>query len=270
MKLKRTATFAGALLLAAASGPAGAALMGIYSQGFEADTVGWFDQANGWSGDIERVPSGTNGIASSAGSFHATAEQGSGTGPFSNFANSNSNTDWPGGIVVSLDIYLDTGWALGEGFDYSTAISDSAGDHRRDFIFHVTKDTSTGDLLVGGSNNTNFDPREDLEFLNHFLVATSGWYTFQHVFRDDGGILAVDLNLLNSGGSVLFTETRSTPADTIATTGGARYSWLTNIDIAGGIAIDEHQLSHQVTSPATLALLGLGLAGLGLRRARAT
>ncbi|QDV46566.1 PEP-CTERM motif protein [Stieleria neptunia] len=243
----------------------------IFSQGFETDTNGWFDESSTWTGSLQQVSSGTNGIASSSGSFHATASQtttpGPGlSGPFSNFADSNSDTAWPGGIRVAVDIYLDTSWAFGEGFDYSTAMSSSSGAHQQDFIFHVTKDTSTGDLLVGGSNNTNFDPREDLETLNHFVVTSSGWYTFEHIFREESGDLFADLNLLDSSGSLLFTETR-TGGDPIATTGGARYSWFTNIDINGGIAIDNHVLQH-VPEPSSFAIFATGLMGLALRRPR--
>jgi hypothetical protein len=37
----------------------------------------------------------------------------------------------------------------------------------------------------------------------------------------------------------LFTETRNTSADNIATVvGGNRYGWLPNIDIAGGIELE--------------------------------
>lgn len=132
------------------------------------------------------------------------------------------------------------GWT---GFDYSVAATGSDNAHQRDYIFHVTKDTSTGDLLVAGSNNTNFAPREDLETLSHYAVTSAGWYTLQHRFYDDGGALAVDLNLLDSAGTVLFTETRFDPADTIpAEVGGNRYAWFTFDNVPGGIAVDNHQL----------------------------
>ncbi len=238
----------------------------LYSQGFETDTVGWFDQGNGWVGDIERVASGSGGISSSSGGYHAIVKQ-TASGPYSKF-DGNSSSVWPGGLTVSTDIYLDINWALGEGFDYSTAMNNSSGSHRRDFIFHVTKDTSTGDLLVGGSNNTDNDPDEDLESGNHFVVANSGWYTFEHTFREQGGVLFGDLNLRDTSGTLLFTETRTNNSDLIATVvGGPRYSWFTNIDIAGGIAIDNHSLSA-VPEPSSLALFGIGACATGFGAAR--
>ena len=240
----------------------------IYSQGFETDTSGWFDSSNGWVGSATRVASGTGGITSASGSFHAVMTQSNtgipanDRGPFTNF--SGFKSVWPGGITASTDIFLDTGWALGEGFDYSAAASRQDGNFLRDFIFHVTQDTSTGDLQVAGSNNTNFDPREDLETINHLVISTSDWYTFEHVFFDDGGVLAVDLNLYNSSGVLLFTETRSTPADLIATVvGGNHYGWFTNIDIAGGIAVDNVSLSI-VPEPGTIALWGIGIVAFGV------
>ncbi|MBD3309440.1 hypothetical protein GF339_23805 [candidate division KSB3 bacterium] len=219
---------------AAGGGPAT-----VFFQGFETDTSGW----EPYNGSVTQTASGTGGITSAAGGFHAVLGSPANGGPFTRFGGYHDT--WPeGGFTASLDIYLDTGWAAGEGFDYSVAANGSDGNHQRDFIFHVTKDTSTGDLLVGGSNNSNFTPREDLENINHYVVSSSGWYTFQHVFYDNGGSLAVDLNLLDSSGTVLFTETRSTAADTIpGEVGGNRYGWFTFIDVSGGIAIDNTSLA---------------------------
>jgi hypothetical protein len=176
------------------------------------------------------------------------------SGPFSRF--DGYRDTWSGTWFAEIDVYLDPSWPAGTGFDYSVAASGSDGNHQRDYIFHVTKDTSTGQLLVGGSNNTNFAPREDLENINHYNVTDAGWYTLQHMFYDAGGYLAVDLNLLDADGTVLFTETRSNTADTIpGEVGGNRYAWFTALSEDIGLAVDNHQLVVP-TSPTGKATFG--------------
>jgi hypothetical protein len=259
----RTAIAAAGLLLAAGLAPAAHAGVIVFNQGFETNTAGWFDQSNGWAGTATRVPSGTGGVTSFAGGFHGeftqtnTAAAGGTTGPFTRF--DGYRTTWPGNFAARSTIYLDTSWGAGQGFDYSVAANGTDGNHRRDFIFHVTQDTSTGLLLVGGSNNTNFDPQENLENGNHFEVTQSGWYTFEHLFRDDNGVLAVDLNLYDANGNLLFTETREDPSDLIGiNVGGNRYGWFTNIDVNGGIAVDDTQLILlDVPEPLSLSLFGI-------------
>ena len=235
----------------------------VYSQGFETDTSGW----NSYNSTITRVASGTGGITSSGGSFHATMGGGSQTGAYTWFDGARST--FGGGFTAGIDVYLDTSWAAGTGFDYTVAAYNQSGSHLRDFIFHVTKDTSTGKLLVGGSNNTNFAPIENLEAGNHYEVTASGWYTLQTDFYDNGGQLAVDLNLIDAGGTTVFTETRTNAADLIATVvGGNGYGWFTHItDIT--INVDDTTLDLAVVPlPSAAALAGVGLLGLGARRRR--
>ena len=230
----------------------------VWDQGFETDTAGWDDSSSGWYGTATQVASGTDGITSSDGANHAIFEGDADSAPFSRFDGYRSA--WPGTWTANVDVYLDTEWNAGTGFDYSVASSRQDGTHLRDFIFHVTKDTSTGHLIVADSNNTNFAPREDLETLNHYEVTTSGWYTLQHVFHDNGsGVLAVDLNLINDAGTTVFTETRSDATDLIdSVVGGNRYSWFTFINVDGGIAVDNHQLILNADTTAPDAPVAIG------------
>ena len=239
--------------------PAGAfvgpyALQTKWDQGFSVDTVGWFDNdIAGWEG-YGVITSLGNGTAKVEGWLDADGKY---YGPFSRFDGYHSI--WPGTWLAEIDIYLDPlAMTAGEGFDYSVAVTGSDGDHQRDYIFHVTKDTATGKLLVAGSNNTNFEPREDLENINNYEVTAAGWYTLQHRFYDAGGYLAVDLNVLNALGQVVFTETRSTVADTIpGEVGGNRYAWFTHVTVAGGIVVDNHQrLEYGPTYPTGKANFG--------------
>ncbi len=219
-----------------------------YEQGFEKNTSSWLDLSDGAYGDITRVRSGYDGIKSADGKFHAivTQDDVNESGPYTRFDGYSS--DWSGDWTTQVKVYLDTSMAAGEGFDYSVAATGSNDAHRRDFIFHVTKDTSTGDLLVGGSNNTNFDPKENLESGNHYVVDESGWYTFEHHFRDHNGVLAVDLNLKDQNGNVLWTETREDASDLIeSVVGQNRYGWFTNIDVDGGVAIDSAKIELDET-----------------------
>jgi hypothetical protein len=208
-----------------------------YFEGFERtnfakNTPGDWNEFNSV---ISRVTSGTNGITSKDGVAHGFVDNtiNPQTGLFTRLGGYSSV--YGDGFRTSLDVYLDLNDAavLADtyGWDLSSAINNQTGNHRRDFIFH-TSSNAMGNILIAGSNNSNFTKRNDLATLNHYEVMSSGWYTFEYIFRDAGdGSLAVDLNLRDASGTVLFTETRNTPADIIATEiGGNRYMWFTFIE----------------------------------------
>ncbi len=213
-----------------------------YNQGFE--DAGFTSGSNSgdwqpYGGDVVRVISGTDLITSASGTAHGIATGatiGSNPeliGPYTRLGG--YSTDFGTGYVVSIDIYMDLDdpavTADTYGWDLSVAANDQAGSHLQDFIFHTASNVA-GNILVGGSNNTNFTRRNDLASINHHEITISGWYTFQWVFRDDGaGILAVDLNLVDNTGTILWTETRSDAGNIINTVvGGNRYMWFTFIE----------------------------------------
>lgn len=230
--------------------------------------------------DIERVSTGTDGVTSASGTGHGRIGHlrsvldvnGSSvfgrSSPYTKLGGYSS--DFGSGFTTSLDIYLDPTWSAGSGFDYSVAANRQTGFHLRDYIFHVGVVDGVG-LLVNGSNNSIGSFGAPVLQTGHggnaYEVTSPGWYTLQHVFRDDGGVLAVDLNLLDSGGTLLHTNTRSSVSDDITTmVGGNRYGWLAynNID---GLAIDNTRLGPSIAVPdggASILLLGLSLSGLGL------
>lgn len=202
----------------------------LWDEGFESGTSGWYDADRDWYGDI-----------SVDGSGHAIVNGDSSSAPMSRFGG--YRDVWQGGWTAEVDVYLDPSWEDGAGFDYSVAANGTDNAHQRDYIFHVTKDSSTGDLLVAGSTNTDFVPREDLEDRNHYVVTEAGWYTLQHEFYEENGALQVDLNLLDENGTVLFTETLVPHAgdDLMDEIGGNRYGWFTTVTVPD-LAIDNHQL----------------------------
>ena len=227
-----------------------------YFQGFEnpdwvsgshltMPSVDW----NNYNSQMARAASGTDGIVSKSGSAHAVI-------------NSNAITGWTGafgrlggyyntfgtGFRASVDVYLDLSnpavAANTYGWNVSVAANNQSGSHRRDFIFHAAGH-SPGKILIAADNNSNFARRNDLASLNHYEVTNSGWYTFEWVFRDNGsGALAVDLNLRDSSGAWLWTETRSDPSDLISTlVGGNRYMWFTFLAV-DKLAIDNTTLER--------------------------
>ena len=108
-----------------------------YFQSFETDTSGWFDAT--------RVSTGTHGVPSKSGAFHAENLNPKGQ-PFTRWGGY-SQTFPPGGYTTSVDIYLDIAppymsgavmpYANDTRFDWTSAISTPACGHRRDFVFNA-------------------------------------------------------------------------------------------------------------------------------------
>ncbi len=206
--------------------------------------AGW----NDYTTPVVRVTSGTGGITSADGSAHALlvpANSSSFTGAFGRLGG--YQTKFGHGFKVSQQVYMNLADPkVGDntyGWDLSVAANGQDNNHQRDFIIHTASNAS-GEILVAGSNNSNFTRRNDLASLNHYAITASGWYDFQYTFRDSSGSLAVDLQLLDDGGNLLWTETRYTPADLISTeVGGNRYIWFTFLAVEE-LAIDDTYLER--------------------------
>jgi hypothetical protein len=253
----------------------------IYSNGFETDTNGW--NVFGGSLDATRVPSGTNGITSASGSFHA---ENSSTGSAGNWGGYNYGA---GNAVpttfqeywTSADIYLNVegGWSNDTRFDFDSAINNNLGTFKRDFIFNggfyndlTGPGAGTNRFVFSASNNS----QPGSAFAKNpgrspISISTTGWYTFEDHFFDNSGVLADTLSIFTAAHTLVSSWTLSDPTDLIATVGGNRYGWF-DYDQFGVLAFDNTVLrtadATAVPEPATIALLGTALAGFGAMRRR--
>ena len=227
----------------------GVLVYAAFFQSFETDDSGWFGAT--------RVPSGTHGVPSKTGAFHA---EDTSQDAFTRWGGY-SETFPPGGYTTSIDIYLDisppymtgglTPYSNDTRFDWTSAISTPECGHRRDFVFNAgfytdSDTTGTGPrFVISASNNAGRGssfPKNPGRM--PYTVTTEGWYTFEHRFRDNGsGVLAVDLTLKNAMGLPLFTWTLSDPSDVIGSTvGGNRYGWFPQDEFPTGLAFDNSAL----------------------------
>jgi len=224
-----------------------------YFQGFETDIYDW-------SG-VTRVASGTNGVPSAAGDFHAEAAFMAAPGTSAAFTKFGGyESTFPGGgYTTSVDVYLnvESGDANDTRFDWSSAINTPAGTHRRDFVFNAgfyddTDITGSGPrFVISASNNATRsgafpkNPGRD-----PFSITRTGWYTFEHRFFNAGlGVLSVEMRITDLNGAALHTWTLTDATDIIGSTvGGHRYGWFV-IQESPVLAIDN------------VSLLSINLAG---------
>ncbi|HUS11219.1 MAG TPA: post-COAP-1 domain-containing protein [Pyrinomonadaceae bacterium] len=242
---------------------------GPYFNGFETDTAGWFNYSGA---TITRVPSGSvstyaNGVPAATGNYYArlridpspdSCTFGGGTapiyyGPFTRWGGY-SGIFPPGGYSTGVDIYLDVPYAVTHPdtrFDWSSAISDTAGGFRRDFVFNVGTDP-LGFVITGGNNATRCGANPaDPGHSPVVHIMRSGWYTFKHTFTGvTGSPLVVFLQVIEkSTNAVLGTWMRSDPSDIIGTTvGGNRYGWFVQNEF-DDLAIDNSFRTGAMSTP---------------------
>src|SRR4051812_18896030 len=127
----------GALTLAAVFtiGASAASSSGSYTNGVEKKSD--VRQATQEMLNVNRVASGTVGYPAASGKWFGLAPVASDTvNTFTRYGGY-SNAFPAGGYTTSVDIYLDTNAQIRTSFDWTSAINDQAGNHRRDFIFNV-------------------------------------------------------------------------------------------------------------------------------------
>ena len=158
-----------------------------------------------------------------------------------------------GGYTTRVDVYLDTTWAatnLDQRFDWSSAVNNTSGSHRRDFVFNAGTEP-TGFVISASNNATRCGafPANPARLPIHIL--RSGWYTFEHTFTGvAGGPLAVNLRVIQKAtNATLGNWTLADPTDIIGTTvGGNRYGWFVQNEI-DDLAIDNSERTGILSTP---------------------
>lgn len=202
-----------------------------FTQGFEADIAGW-DIAGL---EAVRVPSGTNGVPSASGSFHAESNTTSGAaGRLGGYVCCFP----PQGFTISVDVYLD--FALADGadrrFNYTVAINRLDCSHLSDFVVALgTRPGVAGEWIVSASQNCPGWPSDPGRNPQAITTGT-GWYTMKYTFKNEAGLLDVDVEILNSSAVTVATfdvPTLYNPGSglvpiPIAIVSGHRYAWFCN------------------------------------------
>lgn len=195
-----------------------------FSQDFEQNIDGWFDWSdlvNGgvgeWTGSsqtLTRVASGTHGIGSKNGNFHAEVKPGRAQAPFGQLTASTLwggySSEFPqGGYETAVDIYLDP--SVGDGFfRYSSAINKATCGFHTEAIFRGQKSGSTFTVSQDGNDPITIQS------------ADKDWYTFRHLFRVVSGAVNITMELRH--GNNLIHSWPVTGSSDLA--GGNRYGWF--------------------------------------------
>ena len=169
-------------------------------QRLQTNTAGWFNN----EGTIFRVPDFySNGgypddIDSASGDYHARlgitpapslCSSGGGPQPVLQPLRTRiravSGSAFPlGGYTTRVDVYLDVAWAathFDRRFDWSSAINNTSGAHRRDFVFNAGTE-ATGFIISASNNGNRCNSFPSNLGRTPIHIITSGWYTFEHTF----------------------------------------------------------------------------------------
>ncbi|HEY32959.1 MAG TPA: hypothetical protein G4O10_07620 [Dehalococcoidia bacterium] len=216
--------------------PEGAApSMEWYFNGFEVDTYGWFP----WGGTISRVASGTNGVPSADGNWHAEVID-----AYTNF--SGYSSVFPaGGFRQIVDVYIDSSmgnvgdaWALDNAINGDDGIWEEAGG------VGALKATDGNWWLAADGDGAGYPgPATGGVGLE---IDTAGWYTIESQWvenTDDPSRIDRNTFIYDSTGIQIY-ENYNLKQVALADAGGNRYGWfLTPSDpIAFALPIDNSRL----------------------------
>jgi hypothetical protein len=251
-------SLAAAAAVAITFGTVAGSAQAAYFQGFETDTAGWTGSPS--FGSITRVSSGTNGISSAAGSWHATInEDDDGTGPYT-FSGSTTSMPFGTGFTTTIDVYIDTAQGtVGDGWAWDVGVYDNTATFLEGGGFGAQK-TAAGTWSIAPDGDGAGYPGS-----GGLAITTTGWYRLVSEWGDNGGLLTRNSYIRDLSDNTLYSNLLTTSNST-ANASLRNYSWFAEVGVPGGLAIDN--ATSTVPEPTGLALLGLGAGALLLRRRR--
>lgn len=189
-------------------------------------------------GNYEPVPDSPTGeaVLSALEGRYKTYPTGGGNtwlGPSSQFDNDYTNKPFVlyGPYYCTIDVELDPDdFGEGDGMDFTCANSNfdptpgvTSAPYGSEHVFHIYK--TSGTFRIATSQGSSYLPKVISDaYLGVKTIIPSGtakqWYTFKHNFRNDAGVMKVDMTVTNGSSTQIFSETLTTGS--IATKGSSR------------------------------------------------
>lgn len=228
--------------------PVGAYPIDVYFNGFEINTSGWLP----WGGSVTRVSSGTNGVASADGGWHAEIVVGptNGDGAFTRFGGYSSVFP-AGGFSQLVDVYIDPAMGnIGEGWALDNALNGDDGVWEEAGGVGALKATDGNWWLAADGDGGGY-PGPSTGGVG-LMIDTAGWYTIESQWVENtADPTKIDRNtfIYDSSGNLLYSH--SNPQQVaLADAGGHRYGWFLDPNgpdwppIQFALPIDNSRLKH--------------------------
>lgn len=234
-------------------------LTDIYFNDFETDTNSWFE----YGGSITRVSSGTNGVTSAGGSWHAEISVGpaNGDGSYTNFGGY-SDVFPAGGFSQFIDVYIDPEMGeIGEGWALDNALNGNDGVWEEAGGVGALKANDGNWWIAADGDGAGYPGTADGGV--GLMVDTAGWYTIESQWiENDADSSKIDRNtfIYDSNGDLKYSNLNPQQVD-LADAGGHRYGWFLDpsgpdwTPISEPLPIDNSRL-EQYVSPTGKANFG--------------